>query len=77
MSLQPPPQGSTKLHLKAPWHPVLLLPYKRAGLGSIRERGEKQTDKARRKPEATLKRAKAHHPQINISSNLLVLSLSL
>jgi hypothetical protein len=76
-SLQPPPQGSTKLHLKTPRRPGLLLPYKRAGQGSTRKGGDKQTDKARRKPEATLKRAKAHHPQINISSNFLVLSLSL
>jgi hypothetical protein len=44
---------------------------------ALQEGGEKRTDKARRKPEATLKQAKAHHPQINISSNLLVLSLSL
>jgi hypothetical protein len=34
--LQPPLQGSTKLHLKAPRCPGLLLPYKRAGLGSTR-----------------------------------------
>jgi hypothetical protein len=49
---------------RLPQCPGLLLPYKRTGQGSIGER-----DKARRKPEA--KQAKAHNPQINISSNLL------
>jgi hypothetical protein len=39
-SLQPPLQGSIKLHLKALQHPGLLLPYKRAGQGSTR-RGAK------------------------------------
>jgi hypothetical protein len=63
-SLQPPPQGSIKLHLKVPRRPSLLLPYKRAGQGSTRGH------EARRKPEATHKQAKAHHPQINISSNI-------
>jgi hypothetical protein len=64
-SLQPPPQGSTKLHLKAPRRPDLLLPYKRAGQGSTR--GDERTNKgnneqtndtrqdARQKPRSTSK----------------------
>jgi hypothetical protein len=48
-SLQPPLPGSTKLHLKAPRCTGLLLPYKRAGSGSRREKGAsigKQTNQS-------------------------------
>jgi hypothetical protein len=38
--LLPPPQGSTKLHLKTPRRPGLLLPYKRVGQGSTKGNGE-------------------------------------
>jgi hypothetical protein len=44
MLLQPPLQGSTKLHLKTPRRPGLLLPYKRAGQGS---KGDKRKTQAR------------------------------
>jgi hypothetical protein len=37
-SLQPSPQRSTKLHLKTPQRPGLLLPYKRVGQGSTKEK---------------------------------------
>jgi hypothetical protein len=53
-----------KLHLKAPRHLGLLLPYKRAGQGSSRG------NEARHKPEAKRQQAKAHNLQINVSSNL-------
>jgi hypothetical protein len=43
--LQPPLQGSTKLHLKVPRCPGLLLPYKRAGQGSTR--GDRQKTQVR------------------------------
>jgi hypothetical protein len=49
MSLQPPPQGSTKLHLKgSPRRPGLLLPYKRAGWGSTRGQGRRTTNDRQR-----------------------------
>jgi hypothetical protein len=65
MPLQPPLQGSTKLHLKAPRCPDLLLPYKRVGQGSTRE-DEQDTSQ---KPGAS--KQKAYNPQINISSDHL------
>jgi hypothetical protein len=54
-SLQPPPQGSTKLHLKAPQRPGLLLPYKRAGQGSTRgtEARQQRTNQHTRKRHTT------------------------
>jgi hypothetical protein len=75
-SLQPSPQESTKLHLKAPRRPGLLLPYKRAGQSSTRKGGDKRTDKARRKPEAMLKRAKAHTTHISTSQAICLYSHS-
>jgi hypothetical protein len=70
--LQPPLQGSIKLHLKAPRCPGLLLPYKRAGQGSTR--GHRQDTS--QKPGAS--KQKAFNPQINTSSDPpCTLSLSL
>jgi hypothetical protein len=57
--------GIDKLHLKAPRRPGLLLPYKRAGPGSTREKEKRskhhQTNKRRGKPVSS--------SQINISNN--------
>jgi hypothetical protein len=60
--LQPPPQVSTKLHLKAPWRPGLLLPYKRAGQGSTRggPTNERTRQDASQKPCSNEQRHTTH-----------------
>jgi hypothetical protein len=52
-------QGSTKLHLKSPRCPGLLIPYKRAGQGSTRGRGQRTTGKTQAK--AKCQKTKAHN----------------
>jgi hypothetical protein len=65
--LQPPLQGSTKLHLKIPRCPALLLPYKRAGQGSTR--GQEQDTS--QKPSTS----KQRHPTQRSTSQAITPSI--
>jgi hypothetical protein len=69
-SLRSPQQGSTNRHLRAPQRPGLLLPYKRAGQGSITgtEDNEQQIT---HKSQAKCQALQGSSAEINISSNHL------
>jgi hypothetical protein len=66
-TLQPPPQESTNLHLKAPRCPGLLLSYKRAGPGSTRGKG-RRTEQAPANKQTRLQLTDQHLKQSSLYS---------